>query len=154
MYRGGRPNALARTLNWLSARQYSAGLLSPKRAVTLRVKGRITGRTVSFPLAVADYRGDRFLVSMLGAEANWVRNVRADGGRAELERKGRQTVRLDEVPVELRAPILRRYLHLAPGARGHIPVDRHAPLADFEQIAAQFPVFRICDPSGVGSVAA
>ena len=29
------------------------------------------------------------------------------------------------------------------GARPHIPVDRHAPVEDFERIAAQFPVFRV-----------
>jgi hypothetical protein len=42
-----------------------------------------------------------------------------------------------------RAPILRRYLELAPGARSHIPVDRRAPLSEFESIASRYPVFRI-----------
>ena len=37
----------------------------------------------------------------------------------------------------------RRYLRVAPGDRPHIPVDQRAPLADFERIAAQYPVFRI-----------
>ncbi|MGN6635130.1 MAG: nitroreductase family deazaflavin-dependent oxidoreductase, partial [Oryzihumus sp.] len=52
-------------------------------------------------------------------------------------------VLLVEVPPGERAPILRRYLDLAPGARAHIPVDRHAPLADVEAVAARFPVFRV-----------
>jgi hypothetical protein len=51
--------------------------------------------------------------------------------------------RLAEVEVRDRAPILRRYLQVAPGARPHIPVDREAPLADFEKISADYPVFRI-----------
>jgi hypothetical protein len=42
----------------------------------------------------------------------------------------------------IRASILRRYLACAPGARPHIPVDRLAPLKDFEQVAAQIPIFR------------
>lgn len=42
-----------------------------------------------------------------------------------------------------RPPILRRYLEVAPGGRPHIPVDRRAPLADFEQVATEYPVFRI-----------
>ena len=42
-----------------------------------------------------------------------------------------------------RAPILRRYLQVAPGARPHIPLDRRAPLAEFERIAALYPVFRV-----------
>jgi hypothetical protein len=45
---------------------------------------------------------------------------------------------------------LRRYLKLAPGARPHIPVDRRAPLAEFEAIAADYPVFRICDDPASG----
>jgi hypothetical protein len=52
-------------------------------------------------------------------------------------------VSLVEVDPALRAPILRRYVALAPGARPHIPVDRRAPLHDFEAIAADYPVYRI-----------
>ncbi|HLN75406.1 MAG TPA: hypothetical protein VK204_00095 [Nocardioidaceae bacterium] len=130
-------------MNRASALQFSAGHLSPTRAVTLEVVGRRSGRTISFPVVVADYQGERYLVSMLGQEANWVRNVRAAGGRAVLRRGGHEAVHLTEVDVGSRAPILRRYLEVAPGARPHVPVDRHAPLEDFEHIAAQFPVFRI-----------
>jgi deazaflavin-dependent oxidoreductase (nitroreductase family) len=143
MYRRGRPGGLAKVMNRISAIQFSAGILSPERAATLEVRGRRSGQTISFPVVVADYQGDRYLVSMLGEDANWVRNVRADGGRAALRRRHREAVHLEEVDAGARAPILRRYLALAPGARPHIPVDRRAPLQDFEQIAAQFPVFRI-----------
>ena len=55
----------------------------------------------------------------------------------------RETVTLEEVDPGERPPILRRYLEVAPGGRPHIPVDRRAPLGEFEEIAAQFPVFRI-----------
>jgi hypothetical protein len=40
-----------------------------------------------------------------------------------------------------RAAILRRYLELAPGARPFYPIDRRAPLAEFEHIVNQYPVF-------------
>jgi len=142
MYAGGRPNRVARVMNRLSALQASAGLV-PRRMVTLEVTGRRTGRVISFPLVVADHEGQRYLVAMLGKDTGWVRNVRAAGGRAVLRHGGREEVRLDEVPPGARAPILRRYLDLAPGARAHIPVDRKAPLEEFERVAAQFPVFRI-----------
>jgi CubicO group peptidase (beta-lactamase class C family) len=72
-----------------------------------------------------------------------VQNVRAAGGRAVLRRRGREEVRLEEVEPGARAPVLRRYLALAPGARAHVPVDRRAPLADFERIAPSLPVFRV-----------
>ncbi len=143
MYRTGRPGALARVMNRIDAIQFSAGILSPAQGVTLEVPGRRTGRIVSFPVAVADYEGRRYLVSMLGKDANWVLNVRAAGGRAVLRRRGREEVRLVEVAPGDRAPILRRYLAVAPGARPHLPVDRHAPLAEFGRIADQFPVFQI-----------
>jgi len=143
MYRGGRPGLLARVANRVSAAQFARGLLSPKRAVTLEVRGRRSGRLVAFPVVVAEYDGGRYLVSMLGDNTNWVRNVRAAGGSAVIHRGHREPVHLDEVAVDERAPILRRYLELAPGARSHVPVDRRAALAEFERIAPQYPVFRI-----------
>lgn len=143
LYRGGRPGTLMRVLNRLDAMAYGSGWLTPRRAVTLEVVGRRTGRTISVPVAVADHGGQRYLVSMLGPDANWVRNVRAAGGRAVLRRRRREAVVLLEVPVGERAPVLRRYLAIAPGARPHLPVARRAPLADFEAVASQYPVFRV-----------
>jgi deazaflavin-dependent oxidoreductase (nitroreductase family) len=142
MYRGGRPNAIARFLNRATVALVSAGL-SPKLLVVLEVEGRRTGRPVSMPVVVADVRGERYLVSMLGEKSQWVRNVRAAGGRATIRHGRRAPVKLEEVAVEARAPILKRYLALAPGARAHIPVDQQAPLDEFERIAGDYPVFRI-----------
>jgi hypothetical protein len=34
------------------------------------VRGRDTGRVLSLPVVVADYQGDRYLVAMLGRDAN------------------------------------------------------------------------------------
>ena len=116
MYRGGRPNRLARVLNRISAIQYSAGL-GPRNWVALEVPGRRTGRIISFPLVVANYDRQGYLVAMLGKDTNWVRNVRAADGRAVLRHGRREAVRLEEVDVSARAPILRRYLAIAPGAR-------------------------------------
>lgn len=60
-----------------------------------------------------------------------------------LRRRGREKVHLEELPAEQRAPILKAYLQRAPGARPHVPVNKDAPLADFEKVAAAFPVFRV-----------
>jgi deazaflavin-dependent oxidoreductase (nitroreductase family) len=145
MYRGGRPNRLARVLNRISARQFGTGFLAPENWVTLEVTGRRSGRTVACPLVVTVYHDDRYLVSMLGRQANWVANVRAAGGEAVLRHGRREPVRLVEVAVAQRAPILRRFLAKAPGARPHVPVDRHAPLTEFERIAPDYPIFRVTD---------
>ncbi len=90
-------------------------------------RGRRSGRPISFPVVLADYQGDRYLVAMLGEGTNWVSNVRAAGGDAVLRHGRREAVRLEEVDPGARAPILRRYLQVAPGGRPHIPVDRRAP---------------------------
>lgn len=142
LYRGKRPNHLARVLNRAWAGLADVGL-SPARLVTLEVTGRRTGRIISFPVVVADYRGERYLVSMLGEDTNWVRNVRAADGRAVLRHGHRQPVHLEEVDAGERAEILRRYLECSPGARSHIPVGLGATTQEYRAIAGRFPVFRL-----------
>ena len=142
MYRHGRPNAWARWQNRLSAAVFGAGAW-PRRAAALEVMGRKSGRVITFPIVITDYDGDRYLVSMLGENVNWVRNVRAADGAAVLRHGKSEAVRLVEVPAEAKAPILRRYVEVAPGGRPHIAVDRRAPLEEFEKIAPTIPVFRI-----------
>ena len=142
LYSGGRPNRVAKFLNGIWRRSAAIGL-PPRRLCELQVRGRSTGRLTSFPVVVADYEDERYVVAMLGEGANWVANVRAAGGLAVLRHGSREAVRLEELDSGARAPILQRYLQVAPGARSHVPVDRHAPLADFERIASQYPVFRV-----------
>jgi len=91
---------------------------------------------------MADVGGQWYVVSMLG-ECNWVRNVRAADGRVTLRRRRARAVRLFEVPVDERAPVIRRYVVRVPGGRPHIPVDRHEPVGAFETISSDYPVFRV-----------
>jgi deazaflavin-dependent oxidoreductase (nitroreductase family) len=142
LYAGGRAGRLARLLNRGQAALHSAGVW-PKRLATLEVAGRRSGRRISLPVVIADHEGERYLVAMLGEDARWVANVRAAEGHAVLRHGRREDVRLEEVAPADRAPILRRYLQVAPGARAHFAVDRRAPLGEFEAIAPRHPVFRI-----------
>ena len=142
LYKTGRPNRFARLQNQAGAAVFGMGIW-PGRLAALDVRGRTSGRVISLPVVIADYDGERYLVSMLGEDVNWVRNVRAADGRAVLRHGRREQVRLVEVPAGDRAPILRRYLERAPGARPHIQVDRRAPRQAFEQVAPTIPVFRI-----------
>ncbi len=142
LYRGQRPNWIAKVLNRASAIQASRSATS-NGVVALEVVGRKSGRIVSFPLVMVTVDGQRYLVSMLGDNTQWVRNVRASGGNAVLRSGGREDVQLDEIPADQRAPILKAYLQVADGARPHVPVDKDAPLAEFEKIAAAFPAFRL-----------
>ncbi len=141
MYRGGRPHTLAKILNWGWGILHAWGIFP--NYITLEVTGRRSGKTVSFPLVMAVMNGQRYLVSMLGEEANWVRNLKAAGGKAKLRHGRSEEVLLEEVAVSQRAPILKEYLQRAPGARPHIPINKDAPLSEFEKIASQYPVFRV-----------
>jgi deazaflavin-dependent oxidoreductase (nitroreductase family) len=142
-YAGGRPNWMARLLDRGTA-AISARGIGPEHLVALEVPGRRSGRIVSLPLVVATVDDERYLVSMLGEEVNWVRNVRAAGGEVALRRGRREEVHLEEVVApDLRAPVLKAYLERASNASAHMPIGKDAPLAEFERVAPRFPVFRI-----------
>jgi hypothetical protein len=146
-YRGGRPNWLARLLDRGTAAVSARGV-GPEYLVALEVPGRRSGRIVSLPLVVAAAGGERYLVSMLGDDVNWVRNVRAAGREVALRHGRREEVHLEEVVApDLRAPVLKAYLKRASNANAHVPIDKDAPLAEFERIAPRFPVFRIVSSS-------
>jgi F420H(2)-dependent quinone reductase len=141
-YPGGKPRKFTRFINsegaWLSSRGILAEFM-----VMFEVRGRRSGRTVRIPLVVATLDGNRYLVSMLGENVHWVRNVRAANGEAILRYGPVEEVTLREIPVAERAPILKAYLDRAPGGRPHFDIDRNAPLTEFERIAARYPVFEV-----------
>jgi hypothetical protein len=144
LYKGGHPNLIARSVGrgWAAL---SAMGMWPSRLSALEVRGRRSDKPVLLPVVVANYRGERYLVSMLGPRAGWVRNVRAAHGKAVLHHGHSERVVLEPVPVAKRAGILKRYLEVAPGARTHFPVQPGASLGQFRKIAARYPVFRVRD---------
>src|SRR6266542_2035612 len=146
LYRGGRPNWVATIFNRLWAAVHALGV-APNYLVTLEVRGRRSGRRISLPLVMVVIEGERYLVSMLGAEADWVQNIKAAGGNGALRHGHREEVHLEEVAADRRAPVLKAYLKRAPSARPHLPVDKNAPLSEFERVSTQFPVFRIVSGS-------
>lgn len=145
-YRGGKPNRVTRGINSRWAWLCSRGIL-PQFLVTLETRGRRTGHTHRIPLVAADLGGSRYIVSMLGENVDWVRNVRAANGEAVIRYGSIQKVNLREIPINERAPILKAYLAKAPGARPHFEIDWDAPMADFERVAARYPVFEIVPPT-------
>lgn len=149
LYRGGRPGRLAAIINRGWAALFAHGI-APNYLVTLEVRGRRSGEPIRLPLVMVMVEGERYLVSMLGTEAAWVKNAKAAGGQVTLHHGRREEVFLEEVADAKRAPVLKAYLQRAPGARAHLPVNRDAPLVEFEQVAARFPVFRVvsADRSG------
>jgi deazaflavin-dependent oxidoreductase (nitroreductase family) len=142
-YRGWRPTHLGRIINRLAAWWSSTGR-SATFQQTLEVPGRTSGKLRSTPVAIAAVDGRRYLVSILGAESEWVKNVVAADGLAVLRHGGRERVRLVAVPPEERPPVLREYVRVAQSGRRHFPLEPDAPVSDFAAIAARYPVFRIC----------
>lgn len=149
LYTGGHPNWIATIMNRWSAALYAVGI-APNYLVTLEVSGRRSHRTIRIPLVMVVVDGERYLVSMLGSEVDWVRNVVAARGDVSLIHGRREAVHLEEIPADRRAPVLKAYLRRAPGARPHLPVRKDAPISEFEQISAQFPVFRVDPDIGSG----
>jgi hypothetical protein len=67
LYRSGRPNRFAKLQNRATAAVYAAGIW-PRRVAASDVRGRKSGRLISFPVVIANCDGERYLVSMLGQD--------------------------------------------------------------------------------------
>jgi deazaflavin-dependent oxidoreductase (nitroreductase family) len=120
-----------------------------KGTITLEVRGRSSGRPVRVSLTQVRLGDARYLVS-LGGESQWVRNVRAAGGQALLVSRNRMPVKLSEVPIEARAPILLAYVSQrafthsgAQSARHFFGLATPPTLEDMQHLANRYPVFQI-----------
>jgi deazaflavin-dependent oxidoreductase (nitroreductase family) len=123
----------------------------------LTVPGRRTGRPVHVPLVVFSDGGNRYLVASYGI-VNWVRNLRAADGRAEL-RRGHTTQKITtvELPPDQAGPILRISLQKGPPGiprpivrifrrffvLPYLDVDLNSSIDDFVRSAVNHPVFRV-----------
>jgi len=138
-------------VDWLNRRfapWWTALGIAP-RTVTLEVRGRKSRRPIRLSVSPAKFGGEEFLVSLAG-ERQWVRNVRAASGEATVLRWRRIPVRLTEVPVEERAPILVAYVSRRAftrsakrAARLYFGLTPPVRVEDMKPLAAKFPVFRI-----------
>jgi deazaflavin-dependent oxidoreductase (nitroreductase family) len=141
-YRDWHPTRLgkfaSRALAWMSGTG-----LTPPILLTLQVRGRRSGRLRDTVLVVTEHEGRRYLVSMLGDGSDWVRNVRAAGGKAFVKRGKSQPVQLTEIPSRERGPVLKAYCQVATSGREHFPVPPDAPVSEFAAVAERYPVFRI-----------
>ena len=113
----------------------------------LEVAGRTSGLPRRTPVNLLYVDGRRYLVSARG-EGQWVRNVRADGGRLALlvGRRREQTV-ATELPDAEKAPILRAYLRKWKMEVGVFfdGVTADSSEDDFLRISPQHPVFLLAD---------
>jgi hypothetical protein len=124
-----RPNAFQRKVFNPIARRLGMGGSEP-----LVVRGRRTGEPLPLPVIPVEHDGARYIVSTRG-EAEWVRNLRAAGGRGEI---GGRPFRATEIGVEQRPPLIEAYRAKA----GRVVEGYWEKLPDPED----HPVFRI-DPA-------
>jgi deazaflavin-dependent oxidoreductase (nitroreductase family) len=108
-----RAGLLVRFNNAVMRSLIRAGIRIETFAV-LTAPGRRTGRPVHVPLVVFSHGGNRYLVASYGV-VNWVQNLRAADGLAEL-RRGHTTEQITtiELPPDQAGPILRFSLQTGP----------------------------------------
>jgi deazaflavin-dependent oxidoreductase (nitroreductase family) len=145
------PAAWYRQLNRLGVLLTSLGL-APRDAVTLKVRGRKSGKVRRIPILRTRYQGEDYLVALAG-ESQWVRNVRAAKGHAIIRRGRARQVRLEELPAADRTEIIAEYLSAGlnrSGAKANAKQARYyfglnsAPSTDeIQTIVDYYPVFRV-----------
>jgi hypothetical protein len=137
-----KPSGAVKLMNAFIGRLASFGLI-PGGTAQLQVKGRRSGQTRSVAVTLVEHEGSRFLVAPRGT-TEWVRNVRAADGRAVLRHGKSESIRLEEIPVERRAPIIKPYIKkTARVTEREFGIRADAPMEEFERVAPDHPVFRI-----------
>ena len=94
----------------------------------------------STPVSLVTVDGRRYIVAAF-AQADWVKNVRAAGAGDLARGRRHESVRLVELPVAERGPVLREFLRQVPGG-----VRFFGMSSDPDAIVAaadRYPVFRI-----------
>ncbi len=117
--------------------------IMPQVLLNLQVTDCTSDELHGTVLVVSRYEGQSYLVSMLGNDSEWVKNLRAAGGKAFIKRGRLHPVLLIEVPPQKRTPILKAWCQVATSGCQHLPISHQAPISDFEAIASNYPVFRI-----------
>ncbi len=80
----------------------------------LTVRGRKSGKQIETPLAIFVQEGKSYLIASYGI-VNWVRNLRAAGGKATITRHRRtENIHAIELPPDVAAPIFREAVRSGP----------------------------------------
>ena len=143
-----RAPSLIPVLNPLIKRLLRVGLpFGPN--VLLTVRGRTSGVPRTFPVAIIEFEGRRYVQSPFG-EVNWVRNLRVAGEAVVSKGRDREDVEAIEVDPEAGGPILRdalapylrsRVLAAVLGRFFHFRAD--STLEDFVAEARRHPMFEL-----------
>jgi deazaflavin-dependent oxidoreductase (nitroreductase family) len=143
------PNFVNR-LNPLLVRALRLGLPAGPN-VLMTVRGRRTGQPRTFPVAVLETGGRRYLFSAFG-EVAWVQNLRASGIATVGHGRRQQAVEATELSPDAAAPVLEAGLRpilrvpiLGPMIAGWYGIDRDSTAADYRVAARRHPAFELRD---------
>jgi deazaflavin-dependent oxidoreductase (nitroreductase family) len=114
--------------------------VGPRHLYLLSVPGRRTGRVYETPVSLVEREGRRWLVAPYG-EREWVKNARVAGFVGLRRGRLRERVRVEEVPVAERAPILEAYLRQVPFTREFFDASTDDGIEAFAAEAHRHPVF-------------
>jgi hypothetical protein len=108
----------------------------------LSVPGRRTGRLRTTPVSPFSVEGRRYITSF--GQTEWVKNARAAGWGILARGRRRQRVRLLELDLEERRPILRQFpVQVPAGVRFFVQVGVVRPPADPDSFAEAAPVLAV-----------
>jgi hypothetical protein len=141
---GGLPHRVSEAMYGPLFRAIATTGIGPSFIVTLETRGRRSGRVHSTVHIVAGHAGEDYLAAAVDY-SDWVLNARASGGEATVRHGKRRAVKLEEVPLDQRAPILKSYMKRSLGGRVLFKLSPASPIEKFEEIAAKHPVFKILE---------
>lgn len=136
-------NVMNPTVAWLTRRGVSIW-----GSRVLEVPGRRSGLPRQVPVNLLTVGDVRYLVAPRG-NAEWVRNVRASGGRLDLLLgRSREHQLATELADDDKAEVLRAYLRRWKAEVGVFfeGVDADSPESELRRIAPRHPVFRLSAP--------
>ncbi len=136
-----KPSGFTKKMN--SFMGWLGGLgIGPKKMVQLTVTGRKSGQPRTVAVNIVEHDGKRYLVAPRG-NTEWARNAIVAGGEAVIKRGKPEDVRLVDVPVAERAPIIQKYVKETAIVRGEFGLKEDSPLDEVQKVADRHPTFRI-----------
>jgi deazaflavin-dependent oxidoreductase (nitroreductase family) len=119
--------------------------IAPKFQYILNVRGRKSGRVYSTPVYLVEEKDKRWLVSPYG-EVAWVKNAKAVGEVTLTKNSISKRYAVVELKAKESAPILKKYLVLAPITQPYFDSRPGSPVDSFFAEASRHPVFELTPP--------
>ncbi|MGH2750524.1 MAG: nitroreductase family deazaflavin-dependent oxidoreductase [Actinomycetota bacterium] len=114
--------------------------IGPKGNHLLTTRGCRSGKPHTTPVTIVDLDGERWLVAPYGL-VGWVHNARAAGAVTLSRGRTSQNFSVSEVDASRAAPVLKRYVAIAPIVLPYFEAYRTSPVEEFEADAGTHPVF-------------